>query len=257
MASCQARLESKCRLKRAQQGHVQAAAVRPASPDRPRRARSSTPPAASAAGCTPLGRRPAPPGNPPRPAEPSGLNTCGPKRTSLVTEPPRWLMPWISLFFTSQPGAGTPRSARMSEALSTPCPPRPAMTSWSRGSSAHVRHSWPSPQHVSRRSGLVAYCCADLAGRQQARAARATITVSSSPAAGPREQLLESARAPPPDRRHARSRCPRPGPSLRRPTRRVGRGQACGRCPDAPAGRSWPWCRCRGSARTWPGGGGL
>ena len=30
-----------------------------------------------------------------------GLKTWGPKRTSLVTEPPRWLMPWTSAFFTS------------------------------------------------------------------------------------------------------------------------------------------------------------
>src|ERR1035438_9445613 len=56
-----------------------------------------------------------------------GLSTVWPKRTSLVTEPPRWLMPLISLFFTSKP-VRTATSARMSEALSTPWPPRPATT---------------------------------------------------------------------------------------------------------------------------------
>src|SRR5512137_882753 len=51
--------------------------------------------------------------------------TSGPKRTSEVTEPPRWLMPWISAFFTSWP-ARKAASARTSEALMTPWPPRPA-----------------------------------------------------------------------------------------------------------------------------------
>ena len=56
-----------------------------------------------------------------------GESTFSPKRTSEVTEPPRWLMPWTSAFLTSRP-ARTAASARMSEALSTPWPPRPART---------------------------------------------------------------------------------------------------------------------------------
>src|ERR1019366_6240865 len=56
-----------------------------------------------------------------------GLYTCSPKRTSLATDPPRWLMPCTSLFFTSSPAAKA-TSARMSDAFSTPCPPKPAIT---------------------------------------------------------------------------------------------------------------------------------
>src|ERR1035437_8389077 len=56
-----------------------------------------------------------------------GLKTLSPKRISLVTDPPRWLIPWISLFFTSNP-ARNATSATMSDAFSTPCPPRPAIT---------------------------------------------------------------------------------------------------------------------------------
>ncbi|OQB86052.1 MAG: hypothetical protein BWX86_02797 [Verrucomicrobia bacterium ADurb.Bin122] len=54
-----------------------------------------------------------------------GLWTSVPKRTSLCTEPPRWLMPWTSAFLTSQPLRNA-TSAKMSEALMTPVPPRPA-----------------------------------------------------------------------------------------------------------------------------------
>lgn len=32
-----------------------------------------------------------------------GLRTAGPQRTSLLTEPPRWLMPCNALFFTANP----------------------------------------------------------------------------------------------------------------------------------------------------------
>src|SRR5450759_749490 len=56
-----------------------------------------------------------------------GENTLPPKRTSLEIEPPRWLMPWISLFFTSKPPRNTAPD-KMSDALSTPWPPRPAIT---------------------------------------------------------------------------------------------------------------------------------
>src|ERR1035438_1473481 len=56
-----------------------------------------------------------------------GLKTRSPKRTSLDTEPPRWLIPCNSLFFTSRPALNA-TSARMSEAFSTPCPPSPAIT---------------------------------------------------------------------------------------------------------------------------------
>ena len=35
------------------------------------------------------------------PSEIIGLWTSVPKRTSLCTEPPRWLMPWTSAFFVS------------------------------------------------------------------------------------------------------------------------------------------------------------
>src|SRR5689334_13932688 len=56
-----------------------------------------------------------------------GLKTCSPNRTSLETEPPRWLMPWISLFLTSSP-LRKAASATMSDAFKTPCPPRPAIT---------------------------------------------------------------------------------------------------------------------------------
>src|SRR5690242_17475405 len=38
-------------------------------------------------------------------------------------------MPWTSAFFTSSP-ARTAASARMSDALRTPCPPRPAKTTF-------------------------------------------------------------------------------------------------------------------------------
>src|SRR5512137_2137033 len=55
--------------------------------------------------------------------------TSGPKRTSEVTDPPRWLIPWISAFFTSCP-ARKAASARTSEALMTPWPPRPAKTTF-------------------------------------------------------------------------------------------------------------------------------
>ena len=61
------------------------------------------------------------------PAVTMGLKTRGPKRTSLRTDPPRWLMPCTSAFFTSQPAAKA-ASVRMSEAVSTPCPPSPATT---------------------------------------------------------------------------------------------------------------------------------
>src|SRR5512138_316990 len=56
-----------------------------------------------------------------------GLNTRSPKRTSPVTEPPRWLMPFISLFLTSK-FARSATSARISVPFRTPCPPRPATT---------------------------------------------------------------------------------------------------------------------------------
>src|SRR5512137_974449 len=65
-------------------------------------------------------------------AWPSGIIgewTDGPKRTSDVTDPPRWLIPWISAFFTSWP-ARKAASASTSEALMTPCPPRPAKTTF-------------------------------------------------------------------------------------------------------------------------------
>src|ERR1039458_3091963 len=56
-----------------------------------------------------------------------GLKTRSPNRTSLETEPPRWLIPCNSLFFTSRPALKA-TSARMPEAFSTPCPPSPAIT---------------------------------------------------------------------------------------------------------------------------------
>src|SRR5512137_2067826 len=65
-------------------------------------------------------------------AWPSGIIgewTDGPKRTSDVTDPPRWLIPWISAFFTSWP-ARKAASASTSEALMTPWPPRPAKTTF-------------------------------------------------------------------------------------------------------------------------------
>src|ERR1035441_5262123 len=58
-----------------------------------------------------------------------GLKTSAPKRTSLVTEPPRWLMPWISLFLTSRPQRKA-ASATMSDAFNAPWPPSPAMTTF-------------------------------------------------------------------------------------------------------------------------------
>src|SRR5512137_2822014 len=58
--------------------------------------------------------------------------TSGPKRTSEVTDPPRWLIPWISAFFTSCP-ARKAASASTSEALMTPCPPSPAKTTFTTG----------------------------------------------------------------------------------------------------------------------------
>src|ERR1035441_4940692 len=61
------------------------------------------------------------------PAGTIGLKTSAPKRISLVTEPPRWLMPWISLFFTSRPQRKA-AAATMSDAFNAPWPPSPAMT---------------------------------------------------------------------------------------------------------------------------------
>src|ERR1039458_291992 len=58
-----------------------------------------------------------------------GLKTSAPKRISLVTEPPRWLMPWISLFFTSRPQRKA-AAATMSDAFNAPWPPSPAMTTF-------------------------------------------------------------------------------------------------------------------------------
>src|ERR1035438_7795263 len=58
-----------------------------------------------------------------------GLKISAPKRISLVTEPPRWLMPWISLFFTSSPQRKA-ASATMSDAFNAPWPPTPAMTTF-------------------------------------------------------------------------------------------------------------------------------
>src|ERR1035437_4330320 len=58
-----------------------------------------------------------------------GLKTRSPNRTSLETEPPRWLIPCNSLFFTSRPALKA-TSARISEALITPCPPSPAITTF-------------------------------------------------------------------------------------------------------------------------------
>src|SRR5664280_388367 len=58
-----------------------------------------------------------------------GLKTRSPNRTSLETDPPRWLIPCNSLFFTSMPALKA-TSARMSEALITPCPPSPAITTF-------------------------------------------------------------------------------------------------------------------------------
>src|ERR1035438_2324471 len=69
-----------------------------------------------------------------------GLKTSAPKRISLVTEPPRWLMPWISLFFTSSPQRKA-ASATMSDAFNAPWPPRPAMTTFTTlfsGDKAHL-----------------------------------------------------------------------------------------------------------------------
>ena len=53
-----------------------------------------------------------------------GEATDAPKRTWLVTDPPRWAMPWISDFFTSYPAIAA-ALARMSAARMMPCPPTP------------------------------------------------------------------------------------------------------------------------------------
>src|ERR1035441_2366396 len=82
-----------------------------------------------------------------------GLYTCSPKRTSLVTDPPRWLMPCSSLFFTSSPVAKA-TSAVISEAFRTPCPPNPANTIL-----------------VTADLLIAPLICLDVFGRQQADAA--------------------------------------------------------------------------------------
>src|SRR6266545_327515 len=100
-------------------------------------------------------------------ASPGGImgeSTALPKRTSEVTDPPRWLIPWTSAFFTSWP-ARKATSARMSDALMAPCPPSPAtmtfVTSRIGGSGAG------SARVVGRLLEL-----ADVGGGEDARAAR-------------------------------------------------------------------------------------
>ena len=58
---------------------------------------------------------------------PSGMigeKTSVPKRTDEITLPPRWAMPWISLFFTSMPAIVAVR-ASMFAVSRMPCPPTP------------------------------------------------------------------------------------------------------------------------------------
>ena len=53
-----------------------------------------------------------------------GEKTSVPKRTLEITLPPRWAMPWISLFFTSMPAIVAVR-ASMFAVSRMPCPPTP------------------------------------------------------------------------------------------------------------------------------------
>src|SRR5512137_2575877 len=119
--------------------------------------------------------------------------TWGPKRTSEVTDPPRWLMPWISAFFTSCP-ARKAASASTSEALMTPWPPRPAKTTLTTGAAlAGIVAPAGGAGRGGGLGGVALLEGADVGGGQDAGAAGDDDreVVSGQPAG---QQLLESLR---------------------------------------------------------------
>ena len=241
---------SRWRAERAQQRHVQAAACWAARPRARGRARSARRPSRSSgrvavdldgrqhhqevglAGRDHRARAPA-----------------SPKRTSVLTEPPRWLMPWISAFFTSRPA----RKRRVGEDVGGLDDALPAQAG-----EHHVHHpSAITPPRTAqagpRRAAAAARSAVAFSQRRMSAAARmqgrrATMTDSSGAASrSVRSRSKAGGSAYGVEHGHARH-ADGPGHLLDGDLAGARRGPACGRCRGAPAGRSWRWCRCRGPA---------
>src|SRR5512133_2177001 len=121
-----------------------------------------------------------------------GERTFSPKRTSEVTDPPRWLIPWTSAFFTSRP-ARKAAWARMTDAVMTPCPPSTAKTTFRtsldiHGLRARGARARPCPRRLRGLLVLADVCGGEDAGapRDDDRELAAREPVD--------EQLLEAAR---------------------------------------------------------------